>query len=109
LNREFGFTFPDLKQGGFSFKLTAIVFSLDRIGGHNFVAFRNFTEGVFGRRLVIVLRMVEQSASSCLLFLDAMVGLNTIKETSKITDELHIVLEDSLRVHPRQVDLVSVE
>jgi hypothetical protein len=53
--------------------------------------------------------MVEHGDSSCLLFLDAMVGLNTIKETTKITDELHIVLEDSPRVHPRQVDLVSVE
>lgn len=109
MNRKFGFTFPDLKQGGFSFKLTTVVFSLDRIGGHNFVAFQTFIEGAFGRSLVMVLRMIEHGASSCLLFLDALAGVDTIKEASKITDELHIVLEGSLRVHPTQVDLVAVE
>jgi len=57
----------------------------------------------------MVLRMIEHGASSCLLFLDALAGVDTIKEASKITDELHIVLEGSLRVHPTQVDLVAVE
>lgn len=56
-----------------------------------------------------MLRMIEHGASSCLFFLDALAGVDTIKEASKITDELHIVLEGSLRAHPRQVDLVAVE